>query len=381
MRVIIRVDASMQIGTGHVMRCLTLADALATEGAECHFVCREHSGNMIEMIRLRGYGIHALSVQPPIAPVTEGTHRLVHANWLGATWQEDARQSRKVIEHLAPDWLVVDHYALEKRWEEAVLPNRCRLLAIDDLADREHVCDLLLDQNLGRNADDYDGLVPEHCTRLIGPHYALLRPEFARLRESSLARRATPQLRQLLITMGGIDKDNATGTILSALCGCPLPEDCRITVVMGGNAPWLEQVKDQAANMLWATEMAVNVGNMAERMCNADLAIGAAGGSAWERCCLGLPSLLVVLAANQQNVADAIVAEAAAILLGRVGDAMLANKLVEQLDALCCGPTVLSDMADKAGAITQGNGVYEAVSSILTLPAAERRERHRADAR
>ena len=350
-----RVDASINIGTGHVMRCLTLADALAADGAECHFLCREHLGNLIEAIRARGYPIHTLPAQPATAPTTQEEARpLAHAAWLGASWQDDARQSREALERLAPDWLVVDHYGLDTRWEQRVLLQDGRLLVIDDLADREHCADLLLDQNLGRQADDYDGLVPDHCMRLIGPRYALLRPEFARLRDASLARRATPRLERLLITMGGVDKDNATAQVLEALTACVLPGDCRISVVMGGNAPWLAQVKAQAAAMPWSTEVVVNVIDMAERMTEADLAIGAAGSTSWERCCLGLPTLMVVLADNQRIIANALQAMGAA---ERIEDsAALRLALPEALRALLA-PTSLANISQAAAEVTDGQGL------------------------
>jgi UDP-2,4-diacetamido-2,4,6-trideoxy-beta-L-altropyranose hydrolase len=349
--IVFRVDASLSIGTGHVMRCLTLADALAADGAECHFLCREHPGHLIEAIRARGYPVHAL---PAIAPAAqeEETPPLAHADWLGASWQDDARQSREALDGLAPDWLVVDHYALDKRWELRVLPQGCRLLVIDDLADREHGADLLLDQNLGRQAYDYAGLVPEHCTRLIGPRYALLRPEFARLRDASLARRASPKLKQLLITMGGVDKDNATGQVLEALTSCALPDDCRISVVMGGNAPWLGQVKAQAASMPWPTEVVVNVSDMAERMTQADLAIGAAGSTSWERCCLGLPTLMVVLAENQRIIAHALDKVGAAVALGSLPEI---SQLPTYWPDLTC-PENLARMNNAAAMVTDGNG-------------------------
>ncbi|QEA40910.1 UDP-2,4-diacetamido-2,4,6-trideoxy-beta-L-altropyranose hydrolase [Pistricoccus aurantiacus] len=354
MVVVFRVDASLTIGTGHVMRCLTLADALREQGAECHFLCRAHPGHLIEAIRAQGFDTDTLPLQPETLEERQDTPRLAHADWLGASWQEDARWSRELIEGLRPDWLVVDHYALDRCWEEAVLPPGCRLLVIDDLADREHRCDLLLDQNLGRQADDYAGLVPERCTRLIGPRYALLRPEFACLRETSLARRAMPRLKRLLISMGGIDKDNATGTVLDALGDCPLPEDCRISVVMGGNAPWLAQVKDQAATMPWPTEVAVNVTDMAERMVQADLAIGAAGSTSWERCCLGLPTLMVVLAVNQRIIAGALQAMGAGGLIG--GSDTLRFALPEALRALLT-PNTLTTMSRAAADLTDGQGL------------------------
>jgi UDP-2,4-diacetamido-2,4,6-trideoxy-beta-L-altropyranose hydrolase len=364
MKVVFRVDASLAIGTGHVMRCLTLAQALAAEGSECHFICREHPGHMIEAIRSRGFSTHVLSAKASIEMEAEDVPQPAHAVWLGASWQEDARQSQEQIEHLAPDWLVVDHYALDKRWEQAVVPSGCWLLVIDDLADREHACDLLLDQNLGRQGDDYAGLVPQSCNCLIGPEYALLRPEFARMREASLARRAEPQLKHLLVTMGGVDKDNATGEVLSALRDCRLPDDCRITVVMGANAPWLEQVKDQAANMPWPTEVVVNVGNMAERMCNADLAIGAAGSTSWERCCLGLPTLLLIMAKNQQFIAYALDAAGAAITLGTLS---ALGRLPAEWQELCA-PERLARISTAAATHVDGEGATLVTQYMIMAP-------------
>ncbi|MFD2190060.1 UDP-2,4-diacetamido-2,4,6-trideoxy-beta-L-altropyranose hydrolase [Pistricoccus aurantiacus] len=362
--VVFRVDASLTIGTGHVMRCLTLADALREQGAECHFLCRAHPGHLIEAIRLQKFETHVLPMASLTAPKPESPSSLAHADWLGASWQEDARWSRELIEGLRPDWLVVDHYALDRCWEEAVLPPGCRLLVIDDLADREHRCDLLLDQNLGRQADDYAGRVPAHCTRLIGPRYALLRPEFARLRESSLARRAMPRLKQLLISMGGIDKDNATGAVLDALGDCPLPKDCRISVVMGGNAPWLAQVKDQAATMPWPTEVAVNVTDMAERMVQADLAIGAAGSTSWERCCLGLPTLMVVLAENQRIIAEALDSAGAAVAF----DSLSAiSQLPTCWQGVIC-PENLARMNMTAAMVTDGKGAAVVLQHMTRGP-------------
>src|SRR5690606_2585434 len=141
----------------------------------------------------------------------------VHSHWLGATQTQDAAGCVPILAKLNPDWLIVDHYALDARWERALKPHYRKLMVIDDLADRPHQCDLLLDQTFGRDAEDYQTWVPANCRLLCGSHYALLRPEFAALRPYSLARRATPQLRQLLITMGGVDKDNATGQVLEAL--------------------------------------------------------------------------------------------------------------------------------------------------------------------
>jgi len=260
MNIVFRADASLNIGTGHVMRCLTLADALRERGASCRFVCREHPGHLLQLISERGHVVVSLPLpSPPSAAPGTTDQQPAHAHWLGTDWHTDAQQTLDGIGNTPVDWLIVDHYALDNRWESA-LRTRCQyLMAIDDLADRLHDCELLLDQNLGLTARDYAPYLPQDCTTLIGPRYALLRPEFAALRPYSMNRRKQPQLKQLLITMGGVDKDNATGQVLHALAQCTLPVDLQITVVMGPHAPWLEQVRQQAHIMPCPTQVLAGV--------------------------------------------------------------------------------------------------------------------------
>lgn len=312
MKVVFRADASLQIGTGHIMRCLTLADTLAAKGADCQFICRAHEGNLIEFIRSKGYITHSLPIEPTcdvgFATINPGVFGadLVHSHWLGATQSQDAEACSPILQATRPDWMIVDHYALDACWEQALAPNYGQLMVIDDLADRKHLCDLLLDQTFGRDSEDYHSLVPAGCRLLCGSQYALLRPEFAALRPYSLQRRSEPRLRHLLITMGGVDKDNITGQVLVALRESLLPADCRITVVMGATAPWLVEVERLAQGMPWPTQVRVGVRDMARLMADSDLAIGAAGTTAWERACLGLPSLTIVVADNQRAGADAL---------------------------------------------------------------------------
>lgn len=373
MKVAFRTDASLQMGSGHVMRCLTLADALKAQGADCHFISREHPGHLLEVIRQRGYKVNCLTavVQPAQAAIKSIVKEApsqqqepVHAAWLGSTWQTDAQETAAILADLQPDWLVLDHYALDQRWEEALAPHYRKLLVIDDLADRPHRCDLLLDQNLGSQPEHYAQWVPAHCRVLTGPHFALLRPEFAALRPYSLQRRRTqPALRQLLITMGGVDQPNATGQVLQALKTCILPADCRITVVMGLTAPWLQNVRELAAQMPWPTEVVVNVGDMARRMADSDLVIGAAGSTSWERCCLGLPTLMVVLAENQQAGAQALEAAHAAHLIRAVSD--IATQLPLAVRELMDSDGQ-SRMSLAASAITNGQGV-EKILKVMGL--------------
>lgn len=362
MNFVFRADASLDIGTGHVMRCLTLADALRHTGATCRFVCRTLPGNLLDFIRQRGHQAFGLPVADgDMAKETSDEPVPPHAAWLCCGWLTDVEQTLAVLDGTPIDWMIVDHYALDARWEARVRVACDQVMAIDDLADRNHDCDLLLDANLGRNQGDYIGRVPSACKVLTGAKYALLRPEFAALRAYSLERRASAQLRHLLISMGGIDKNNATGAVLDALRDCPLHADCRITVVMGQYAPWLEEVKSQALQLPWPTTVRVNVADMAQLMADSDLAIGAAGTTAWERCSIGLPTLAVVLAGNQREGAKALEAAGAVLLLEDHG--AIAHGLKAKLSLLAL-PDRLERMQTACLSITDGSGTQRIVSEL-----------------
>ncbi len=306
MSIVFRVDASIKMGTGHVMRCLTLADALKNRGVTIQFICREHSGNLIAFIQNKGYQVFPLKSNEQ---ATKLNSPLAHADWLGCSQEQDITDCEAILQNNHIDWLIVDHYALDKTWEKALKPYYKKLMVIDDLADRQHDCTLLLDQTYGRKDKDYLPWVTENCHLLLGSNYALLRPEFSEWREYSLQRRITPEFKNLLITMGGVDQDNVTASVLIALKQCDLPNDLIITVVMGMTAPHSEAVRKIAQTMPNKTDVRIGVNNMAEIMANADLAIGAAGATTWERCCLGLPSIVIQLAENQKNIMQTLFRE------------------------------------------------------------------------
>lgn len=363
MKVVFRADASIQIGTGHVMRCMTLANELTRQGHECFFVCRDHTGHLGDFISSNGHKLALL----PTANYDNSYNSNRHENyetWLGVTWQEDARQTIQAISTFNLDWLVVDHYALDWKWEKALASTVSKIMVIDDLANRKHDCDLLLDQNLGRAKSDYDDLLSMNCQRLIGPQYALLRPEFAMFREQSLKRRQQPELKRILISLGGVDKNNVTPKVLDALEKSALPISTELDIIMGGTSPHLEEVRQQTANLPFKSTLSVNVKDMAERMCLADIAIGAAGSTSWERCCLGLPSLLVILAENQIAGAKALVNSGSASM---IDDQTNIRSLLPSLMMTMFDFSQLKRMSEKASDITDGNGVFRTVQMIRDL--------------
>lgn len=298
MNIVFRADASMRIGTGHIMRCLTLADTLASVGHICTFIIRNHSGHLADLIRQRGYRVALMSRPDPLLQAqTVDTN---YANWLGASWQADAEETITLLQGVKPEWLIVDHYAIDCRWHKAVRPVVGKILVIDDLADRKLDCDVLLNQNYGCTEADYQELVNYNCKLLLGSQYALLRPEFAALRQQAINKRKTYQgIRRILISMGGTDPDNVTSLVLESLASVGWADFPFIDVVLNGKAPHLKSVIELAERHPFPVSVTVDANDMARLMFLADLAIGAGGSTNWERCCLGLPSLVIITAENQ----------------------------------------------------------------------------------
>ena len=318
MRVVIRVDSSIEMGIGHVMRCLTLAEALKENNKQVEFICREHEGNLIDFIQVKGFKVYSLPISESFSEILQSTsleskNILNHAHWLGGSQQQDADLCKVILKKVNPDWLIVDHYALDETWQIKLHGVYKKLMVIDDLADRKHQCDLLLDQTYGRQVQNYQYLVPDSCNLLLGSKYSLLRPEFAKWREYSLKRRKNPELKKLLITLGGADQNNVTGKILERLKSCDLRADLEIMVIMGSIGPHLGDIQQQAKVSPYKIEVRSNISNMAEIMANADFAICASGSTTWERCCLGLPSIQIVLAQNQKLIAQLIHSEGAGL--------------------------------------------------------------------
>lgn len=353
---VLRCDASVQMGSGHVMRCLTLADTLTQHSGICHFICRTLPGHLMDMIRTCGHHVHPLP--KPDNPI----------GWLGVPLETEIAQVQPLLADIAPCRIIVDHYGIDAQWEAQVPPSDCPVMVIDDMADRPHVCDILLDQNLGRKACDYDRLVPDDCNRLIGPEYALLRPEFAAMRAASLARRQNAELRHIMISMGGADAYNVTTDVLNALAECHhLPHQARITVVMGGSAPHLAAVQARAQTMPVPTKVQVNVQDMASLMAQSDLAIGAAGGTSWERCCLGLPTLMLVLADNQVAAAHALEASKSVVILQALNSPQGLTDFKAHLKQ-CNQTGVLREMAQHTAKLVDGLGIHKVLKTMMKVP-------------
>lgn len=349
-----RVDASVRIGTGHVHRCLALASALAARGMACHFVHRLHDGHMADVIRQRGYTVHTLPAPARATAIADGDYRA----WAGATEADDAVSTSTIATTLGASMLVLDHYGYGREWERHLRGAVQSLMVIDDLANREHDCDLLLDQNyFADGAARYEGLVPAACRRLCGPQYALLAPEYANARPSRHPRQGPVQ--RVLVFFGGSDLADHTSQTLHVLNEAAF-RHLAVDVVVGPGYAAFDALA-AAASAHGHVTVHRGLPSLLPLMTAADVAIGAGGISVWERCCVGLPAIVTAIAQNQHAPAQALSAAGACILLPDASDATRHSAawqaaLRETLHALIDHPSRLAELADAAWQMGEGRG-------------------------
>lgn len=340
MKAVIRTDSSPIIGSGHLMRCLTLADALRRSGTDIVFVCRKLPGNLSNLCLHKGFSVRLLPGHPQSNAKESGSDD--YSGWLGANWQTDAAETENILREIAPvDWLIADHYALDRRWESRLSTTTASIMVIDDLANRPHKCQLLLDQNLYKQSEKrYENLVPLTCRQLLGPVYALLRPEFTRARRSLQKNRN--RIQNILVFMGGADRDNVTAKVLEAIVALART-DLSVNVVAGEANDRRESISAFCRSHS-GFNYHERIPNMAEMMMQADLAIGGGGTSTWERCYLGLPAITIVLAENQREMTEALAEYGAILNLGWHAD-VTESKIIHALQSALKDPQVMWRMS------------------------------------
>ncbi|MCI7267472.1 MAG: UDP-2,4-diacetamido-2,4,6-trideoxy-beta-L-altropyranose hydrolase [Veillonellaceae bacterium] len=298
--VFIRADASSLIGSGHVMRCLTLAQRLhKEENAKVVFIMRKLSGNLIDLVQKHGFDVLVLP------PADQDYELEDYGLWLTVPMEVDAQQTIKVLQHYLQehgcdvvDRLIVDSYALNEQWELMLRPYCREIMVIDDLANRRHDCDILLDQNFYLNKDvRYAGLVPEHCKMLLGPEHALLREEFYEAKKN--LRKRDGNIKNILVFYGGSDLTNETEKAIKALVQLH-DEGYNFTayVITGVSNSRREKIEKICSKYNFF-HYYCQVSNMAEFMNKADLMLGAGGSTTWERLYMELPALVTAVAENQ----------------------------------------------------------------------------------
>jgi UDP-2,4-diacetamido-2,4,6-trideoxy-beta-L-altropyranose hydrolase len=356
MQVAIRTDASLKIGSGHVIRCLALAERLRVQGADVLFICRELVGNLNDIITDRGFGLCCLP-----APLDENFALIwnQHAAWLQVHWQNDADETSVCLKKWEKiDWLIIDHYALERNWEYQQRSLVSKIMVIDDLADRSHDCDVLLDQNLHDNLENrYKILIPANCVELLGPKYALLRSEFIEARNHLHKRNGIIQ--RILIFFGGVDVHDLTSKVIKIIQQMNI-QQITIDVVVGGQNQHRKRIVALCEEMTNA-QCYFQISNMSELMSAADLAVGGAGSMVWERCFLGLPAIIFSMAENQIENAEKISERGAAYYMGPA-ICFDCKKFTDILFSFLDKPNFILEMSRSAFSVMED---YQGIDAII----------------
>jgi UDP-2,4-diacetamido-2,4,6-trideoxy-beta-L-altropyranose hydrolase len=339
---VFRADGSPSVGSGHVRRCLVLAEALAADGWSVVFACCAGTKEAVPSLARSEFAYHVLPVE------SDGLNSLHDFAAEGC------------------DLLVVDHYGLDANFERSCRPWAKKILVIDDLADRPHDCDILIDQTPGRQASEYASLVPDGCAVLVGPQFALLDPRFRHKRER--LRAPAEQVRRVLVSFGGTDPAGATLLALEALGAAGL--GAYIDVILGVDNDDVGRIRSLASQLDPPATVHVSVVDMADLVARADMAIGAGGVSALERCCLGVPSICMTIADNQRKLADELAHAGATENLGSV-TVLTVQGVANAVSNLAFAPERRRAMSKAAITITDGMGAARVRSACSPAPLAK----------
>ena len=343
-KILFRCDASNEIGTGHVVRCLTLAQEMKKRGWICSFFTNKEANDFVPVLSESGFDI--------IKPTND----------------------------INFDVMVFDHYNISSKEESQFREKANNIVVLDDLADRLHDCDLLIDSTYGRREQDYASLVSAKTEILAGPDYALLRPEFAENRTSALERRTISQGRvdNILVMLSGTDPHNVTLKILSALKVSEATRGLTINLVLGTKAAQRMNIESLISG-IDNIKLHTDVRNMASMMMDADLAIGAGGTASWERCCMGLPTILIEIAENQRTVSKNLYQAGAVYNMGWHQNLEL-TQIAKIIDEFISDPSRMLSMSTKAAEICDGKGAVRLANQIINLSAVTLRPFHESDA-
>lgn len=338
MNIIFRVDSSRELGAGHVMRCSALADALLERENKIWFVSQKYDGNLTCFLKNKGY------------PVIEISSR------------DDADGTGSVLKEIGMtiDWLIVDHYGLDKNWEIQMRSLVKKIMVVDDKADRFHDCDLLLDQNFQDEIHRrYEPLIPKHALKLLGPKYAMLRPEFEKHR--AFMKRDFTKINRIFVCFGGSDPTNETEKVIRALFEMN-HKDIKIDVVLGVLNPYRESIEKLCFQMN-NVHCFFDPKSVAKLMAKADLAIGAPGSMTWERCCLGLPTIAIVIADNQIPISKTL---SQVHVIDNLGwyDTVTISMIQERIQYYMKTPKELKAMSEKAYEFVDGLGTQRVVEAL-----------------
>jgi UDP-2,4-diacetamido-2,4,6-trideoxy-beta-L-altropyranose hydrolase len=359
-KIFFRVDASYEIGTGHVMRCLTLANLFTKIGIDTMFICRDLPGNLNHLIVDRGYKLCILPY-PTTIQQSKQFHNPYEA-WLEVDWKIDLLQTVNMIKSdPSSSCLIIDHYSIDSKWENLFhrLTGK-KIIVIDDLANRSHFCQIILDQNISNRNDRYDDLVPKSCVKFLGLPYVILREDF--LNEKINLRKRNGMISRILVFFGGSDPTNETFKTIQVLKN-PMYSEIHIDIVVGDSNKNKEMIKslcNEVPNFYYHCQ----INNMAELMVLADLSIGAGGTTTWERCYLGLPTLTIVTADNQIEIINLVNDKGAICNLGE-SSKVTQEKIEQKLNLFIKHPLKVKMISQRALDLMDENKLNRFIERVV----------------
>lgn len=363
MHVAIRVDASPEIGIGHFMRCLTLADMLFKHGNSVLFISRDISPIFKNLVESKSHKIRNL---PKIVPDLAGevVSNLKHASWLKASWLDDAEQTQSILKEVHPKWLIVDHYAIDVKWEIRIKPYVKYLLVIDDLADRFHHCDVLLDQNLLPDFERrYTKFVNKSCQLWLGPRFALLKENFSTLCSQIQAKSITPC--RGLIAFAGADTGNNTLAAIQVITTCLNQFDIEIHVLISSQHPSPTDII--CACEKYGFNLHIQIQDVASLLASVDIAVAACGFMCYELIAMRVPAILIPVSSIQFEVASALAELNAAIVLPFQGNRFPASQLKSTWIKLLSDHAQLRSMSESCTLVTDGLGSLRVVQNMMEM--------------
>lgn len=360
--IIFRVDASFEIGTGHFMRCLTLALDIKRKkpNYKLLFLYRNCFPLLLQILDVNGIEHTELNTFTKKYCDYKTDVNNIYSNWLGVSQKQDAEDTKSVLKEKNVVLLIVDHYALSLKWENELNLFTEKMLVIDDLANRSHNCDYLLDQNLYTNQNSrYIGKVNHSCKLMLGPRYALLRPEFKKIRAKTSTRSI---LESVLVAFGGVDLDSHTSMALQVLKKARLK---KVDIIVSQNNPNIKKITSLANNYNY--NIHIQTTEIHTLMAINDLAIGASGATSWERCCVGLPCVCFPVAQNQIEICRNLEAKRAVYAIHNYESKNLFEQVSSAIDFFRNDPNALSDMSENCYKIVDGKGVDRVLDSLESI--------------
>ena len=360
MEIAIRTDASHAIGSGHLMRCLALASEMRKVGWKVVFVSSGREEKWIDLIKGNNFECEVIESSLDLC------HSLhVDSEEPEGNWQRDAVETKQVLKNRRIGWLIVDHYGLGSYWESALRACTKNIMVIDDLADRKHDCDILVDCVYGRTHDNYFGLVPSKCEMLLGTKYALIRPEFCELRNKALKIRSDHKsIQRVLVSLGGVDKGNLTEKVINVLQRINWRTNIELDIVVGHGYQHISRIKKQIDSIPFEAKLNIGVNDMATRIINAEIGVGTFGVSTWERFCLGLPSVNIVSEANQLEAVEKLEQLECA---GIVHMHLLENQIRSTINEIVSDTKIYRQLTKSCSRLVDGRGLFRVVSKLQII--------------